>query len=67
MTITPEVKTFVGSEVAVETSTGTVQGTLLSCTTRSLWLVAGEDEIDMGSAFSSNVGAVGVSGQGPCR
>ena len=45
MTVTPEVKTFVGSEVAVETSTGTVQGTLLSCTTRSLWLVAGEDDV----------------------
>ena len=45
MAITPEVKTFVGSEVAVETSTGVVHGTLLSCTTRSLWLVAGEDDV----------------------
>lgn len=41
----PEVKTFVGSEVAVETTTGTVQGRLLSCTSRSLWLVAGEDDV----------------------
>jgi hypothetical protein len=39
------VKTLVGSEVAVETTTGTVQGRLLSCTTRSLWLVAGEDDV----------------------
>ncbi|HEX2383628.1 MAG TPA: hypothetical protein VHI95_13380 [Acidimicrobiales bacterium] len=45
MAATPEVKTFVGSEVAVETTTGTVQGTLLSCTTRSLWLVAGEVDV----------------------
>jgi hypothetical protein len=45
MTVTPEVKTLVGSEVAVETTTGTVQGRLLSCTTRSLWLVAGEDDV----------------------
>ena len=45
MTVTPEVKTLVGSEVAVETATGVVCGTLLSCTTRSLWLVAGEDDV----------------------
>jgi hypothetical protein len=45
MTVTPEVKTLVGSEVAVETTTGVVRGTLLSCTTRSLWLVAGEDDV----------------------
>jgi len=45
MAVAPEVKTFVGSEVAVETTTGTVRGTLLSCTTRSLWLVAGEDDV----------------------
>jgi len=45
MTITPEVKTLVGSEVALETTTGVVYGTLLSCTSRSLWLVAGEDDL----------------------
>jgi hypothetical protein len=45
MTVSTEVKTLVGSEVAVETTTGTVQGRLLSCTTRSLWLVAGEDDV----------------------
>jgi hypothetical protein len=45
MTVTPEVKTLVGSEVAVETTMGTVHGTLLSCTARSLWLVAGEDDV----------------------
>jgi len=45
MAITPEVKTFVGSEVAVETTAGIVQGTLLSCTNRSLWVVAGEDDV----------------------
>jgi len=45
MPLTPEVKTFVGYEVAVETTTGVVQGTLLSCTTRSLWLVTGEDDV----------------------
>ena len=45
MTVTPAVKTLVGSEVAVETTAGIVHGTLLSCTTRSLWLVAGEDDL----------------------
>jgi len=45
MTITAEVRTLMGSEVAVETTTGVVCGTLLSCTSRSLWLVAGEDDL----------------------
>ncbi len=45
MTNTAEVRTLVGTEVSVETTTGVVHGTLLSCTTRSLWLVAGEDDV----------------------
>jgi hypothetical protein len=45
MTITAEVRTLVGAEVDVETTTGVVHGTLLSCTARSLWLVAGEDDV----------------------
>ena len=45
MTLTPEVRTLVGSEVDVETSSGIVHGTLLSCTSSSLWLVAGEDDL----------------------
>ncbi|HEY2814987.1 MAG TPA: hypothetical protein VGJ03_16085 [Acidimicrobiales bacterium] len=45
MTITPEVRTLVGSEVAVETTSGVVLGLLLSCTAHSLWLVS--DEVDL--------------------
>jgi hypothetical protein len=44
MTISTDVRTLVGYEVAVETTTGVVRGTLLSCTARSLWIVAGEDD-----------------------
>ena len=37
-----EVRTLVGAEVAVETSGGALEGTLLSCTTRSAWLVVND-------------------------
>jgi hypothetical protein len=43
--LSTEVRTLVGSEVDVETAAGIVHGTLLSCTTQSLWLVAGEDDL----------------------
>ena len=43
--LTPEVRTLVGSEVDVETSTGTFHGMLLSCTAQSLWLVADEHDL----------------------
>ncbi|HEV3227016.1 MAG TPA: hypothetical protein VGZ52_09280 [Acidimicrobiales bacterium] len=43
--LTTEVRTLVGTEVDVETAAGVVHGTLLSCTTQSLWLVAGEDDL----------------------
>lgn len=43
--LTAEVRTLVGTEVDVETAAGVVRGTLLSCTARSLWLVAGEDDL----------------------
>jgi len=43
--LTTEVRTLVGTEVDVETAAGVVCGTLLSYTARSLWLVAGEDDL----------------------
>jgi hypothetical protein len=43
--LTTEVRTLVGSEVDVETAAGIVHGTLLSCTTQSLWLVAGDADL----------------------
>ncbi|MEO7555890.1 MAG: hypothetical protein ABIV94_04715 [Acidimicrobiales bacterium] len=43
--LTPEVRTLLGSEVDVETTEGTLHGTLLSCTPRSLWLVANESDL----------------------
>lgn len=39
------VRTMVGAEVDVETATGTLHGRLLSCTTSSIWLVDGEDDL----------------------
>ena len=33
---------LIGAEVAADTSTGHVEGTLLSCTTRSAWIVVGD-------------------------
>jgi hypothetical protein len=35
-------RTMVGSEVAVHTASERLEGTLLSCTERSLWVVAGD-------------------------
>jgi hypothetical protein len=35
-------RTMIGSEVAVQTAAELLEGTLLSCTERSLWLVAGD-------------------------
>ena len=43
--ITPEVRTLVGSTVDVETSSGILHGTLLSCSASSLWLVDGEVDL----------------------
>jgi hypothetical protein len=37
-----QVRTLIGAEVAAETVAGAVEGTLLSCTTRSAWIVAGD-------------------------
>ncbi|MDP1819970.1 MAG: hypothetical protein Q8K58_08795 [Acidimicrobiales bacterium] len=39
-----DLRPLVGSEVAADTDTGHVEGTLLSCTTRSAWIVG--DDID---------------------
>ena len=36
------VRTLIGAEVAADTVAGAVEGTLLSCTTRSAWIVAGD-------------------------
>jgi hypothetical protein len=35
-------RTHVGAEVSLETVAGTIVGTLLSCTSRSAWLVAAD-------------------------
>jgi len=43
--LSTEVRTLLGAEVDVETEAGTLHGTLLSCTRRSLWLVDGEDDL----------------------
>jgi hypothetical protein len=41
-----EVRHLLGSTVTVETGHGVVHGTLLSCTSTSLWLVDdGEDDV----------------------
>ena len=37
-----DVRTLIGAEVAADTSFGALQGTLLSCTTRSAWIVVGD-------------------------
>lgn len=39
---THTLRTMVGSEVAVQTASEHLVGTLLSCTERSLWIVAGD-------------------------
>ena len=37
-----DLRPFVGAEVSAETASGRVEGTLLSCTARSLWIVVGD-------------------------
>ncbi len=39
-----ELRTLVGTRVAAETMAGAIEGTLLSCTTRSAWIVS--DDVD---------------------
>lgn len=38
----PHLRALVGSEVCALTLAGAVEGTLLSCTRRSAWIVAGD-------------------------
>jgi hypothetical protein len=37
-----ELRLLVGSEVTARTAHGSLEGTLLSCTTRSAWIVVGD-------------------------
>jgi hypothetical protein len=37
-----DLRPLVGSRVAAETEAGSVEGTLLSCTARSAWIVVGD-------------------------
>jgi hypothetical protein len=37
-----DLRPLVGAQVAADTVTGRVEGTLLSCTSRSLWIVVGD-------------------------
>ena len=37
-----ELRPLVGSRVSAETEAGSVEGTLLSCTARSAWIVVGD-------------------------
>jgi len=37
-----ELRTLIGTEVAAHTIAGAIEGTLLSCTTRSAWIVVGD-------------------------
>ena len=39
-----DLRPLIGAEVAADTATGRVVGTLLSCTTRSAWIVG--DDVD---------------------
>jgi len=39
-----DLRTLIGAEVAAHTTTGEIAGTLLSCTTRSAWIVV--DDVD---------------------
>ena len=39
-----DLRMLVGAEVAAHTTTGEIAGTLLSCTTRSAWIVV--DDVD---------------------
>jgi hypothetical protein len=37
-----DLRLLIGSEVAAHTNAGALEGTLLSCTKRSAWIVAGD-------------------------
>ena len=37
-----QLRTLVGADVAAQTRSGPIEGTLLSCTTRSAWIVVGD-------------------------
>jgi len=37
-----ELRTLIGAEVRATTASGTLEGTLLSCTRRSAWIVVGD-------------------------
>ena len=37
-----DLRMLVGAEVAAETAAGVIEGTLLSCTSRSAWIVVGD-------------------------
>jgi len=37
-----DLRMLIGAEVAAHTATGRIDGTLLSCTTRSAWIVVGD-------------------------
>ncbi|MGQ0831552.1 MAG: hypothetical protein ACT4OV_07730 [Microthrixaceae bacterium] len=37
-----DLRTLVGAEVAAQTISGAIEGTLLSCTARSAWIVVGD-------------------------
>jgi hypothetical protein len=37
-----DLRPLVGTEVSAETTSGHVEGTLLSCTSRSAWIVTGD-------------------------
>ena len=39
-----DLRTLIGAEVAAQTVAGPIEGTLLSCTTRSAWIVV--DDVD---------------------
>jgi hypothetical protein len=40
-----DIRPFVGSEVTVRTLAGSVRARMLSCTSRSVWLVSGDDDV----------------------
>ncbi len=43
--LSTEVRSLLGRRVDVETMAGTLHGTLLSCTSKSLWIVDGDDDL----------------------
>jgi hypothetical protein len=49
-----ELRDLIGTEVEARTSTGAIEGTLLSCTARSAWIVAGDVDhvVSMGSLLA---------------